>query len=161
VSEPVPAEVVAESPPSLAERTRSGPGRVLIAVYAVWAVAATSRSAVQLSTEFHRAPLAYLLSAVAAVVYILATVCLARGSATSRRVAVLSCTVELVGVLAVGTASLLVPSAFPDATVWSLYGIGYGFIPVLLPILGLLWLRRTGREPVGTTSAADEQADRV
>jgi hypothetical protein len=133
------------APVSLAERTRSGPGRVLIAVYAVFALAATARSAVQLATQFDRAPLAYLLSAVAGVIYILATVCLARGSATSRRVAVLSCSVELLGVLAVGTASVLAPGAFPDATVWSLYGSGYGFVPVVLPILGLLWLRRTAR----------------
>jgi hypothetical protein len=25
--------------------------------------------------------------------------------------------------------------------VWSDFGIGYGFVPVVLPILGLLWLR--------------------
>jgi hypothetical protein len=129
----------------LREATRSGPGRVLIAVYAVFALAATARSVVQIIMQFDRAPLAYLLSAFAGVVYIVATVCLARGSATSRRVAMVSCSVELVGVLAVGTASLLAPSAFPDATVWSLYGDGYGFVPVILPILGLLWIRRSGR----------------
>jgi cytochrome bd-type quinol oxidase subunit 2 len=125
--------------------TRSGPGRLLIAVYAIFALAATARSAVQIATKFHEAPLAYVLSAVAAVFYIVATVCLARGSATSRRVATISCTVELIGVLAVGTASVLAPSAFPDSTVWSLYGDGYGFVPVVLPILGLWWIRHTSR----------------
>lgn len=129
---------------STAERTRSGPGRLLIAVYGVFALAATARSATQIATKFHEAPLAYLLSAFAGVVYIVATVCLGRASRTSRRVAVVSCSVELVGVLAVGLASVLAPAAFPDATVWSLFGIGYGFIPVILPILGLLWLRSTG-----------------
>jgi hypothetical protein len=132
-------------PTDLAAATRSGPGRALIAVYALFALAATARSAVQLATKFDQAPLAYLLSAVAAVVYIVATVCFARGSRTSRRVAVVSCTVELVGVLAVGTASVLDKAAFPDATVWSLFGDGYGYVPVVLPILGLLWLRRSGR----------------
>jgi cytochrome bd-type quinol oxidase subunit 2 len=128
------------------EATRSGPGRVLIAVYAVFALAATARSAVQIATKFHDAPLAYLLSAVAAVFYIVATVCLGRGSRTSRRVATVSCAVELVGVLAVGTASVLAPSAFPDSTVWSAYGDGYGYVPILLPILGLLWLRHTAKQ---------------
>jgi uncharacterized metal-binding protein len=132
-------------PADLPSATRSGPGRALIAVYAVFALAATARSAVQLATKFDKAPLAYLLSAVAAVIYIVATVCFARGSRTSRRVAVVSCTVELLGVLAVGTASVLDKAAFPDATVWSLYGDGYGYVPVVLPILGLLWLRRSGR----------------
>jgi hypothetical protein len=136
----------APAPPAdLPSATRSGPGRALIAVYAVFALAATARSAVQLATKFDKAPLAYLLSAVAAVIYIVATVCFARGSRTSRRVAVVSCTVELLGVLAVGTASVLDKAAFPDATVWSLYGDGYGYVPVVLPILGLLWLRRTAR----------------
>jgi hypothetical protein len=127
----------------LAARTRSGPGRLLIAVYAIFALAATARSAVQLGTHFSRAPLAYLLSAFAAVVYIVATVCLARGDATSRRVATLSILVELAGVLAVGTWSLVSPSSFPDATVWSDYGQGYGYVPAVLPLLGLWWLRTT------------------
>lgn len=132
----------------MAERrtaTRTGPGRLLIAVYAIFALAATARSVVQIATKFHEAPLAYLLSAVAAVFYVVATVCFTRGGRTSRRVATVSCTVELIGVLAVGTASVLVPSAFPDSTVWSLYGDGYGFVPVALPILGLWWIRHTSR----------------
>jgi hypothetical protein len=127
----------------LAARTRSGPGRLLIAVYAIFALAATARSGVQLSTHFSRAPLAYLLSALAAVVYIVATVCLARGSQTSRLVATVSILVELVGVLAIGTWSLVDPAAFPDATVWSDYGQGYGYVPAVLPLLGLWWLRTT------------------
>jgi hypothetical protein len=136
-------------PQRLREATRSGPGRLLIALYAVFALAATARSGVQIATKFHTAPLAYVLSAVAALVYIVATVCFARGSRTSRRVATVSCTIELIGVLAVGTASLLDKAAFPDATVWSLYGDGYGYVPVVLPILGLLWIRRSGRQTIG------------
>jgi cytochrome bd-type quinol oxidase subunit 2 len=125
---------------------RSGPGRLLIAVYAVFALAATARSAVQIATRFQEAPVAYLASAFAAVIYLVATVCLARGDRTSRRVATVSIVVELVGVLTVGTVGLLDPQAFPDATVWSGYGQGYGFVPLVLPVLGLWWLRRITRE---------------
>jgi hypothetical protein len=125
------------------EATRSGPGRLLIAVYAIFALSATARSGVQLVTKFDEAPLAYLLSAFAAVIYIVATIGLARGSRTSRRVATISITTELIGVLAIGTFSLLDKDAFPHATVWSVYGRGYGFVPLVLPILGLLWIRRT------------------
>lgn len=144
-----PADAPAESA-ATRSAARSGPGRVLIAVYAIFALAATARSAVQIATKFHVAPLAYVLSAVAGVVYIVATVCFARGSRTSRRVATISCSVELIGVLAVGTASVLYPAAFPDATVWSGYGQGYGYVPVVLPVLGLLWIRHLSRvtEPV-------------
>lgn len=133
---------MAERSEALRETTRSGPGRMLIAVYGIFAVAATARSAVQLATRFGHAPLAYVLSAFAAVVYVVATAALA--GVVSRRVAYLACGVELAGVLVVGTASLVFPGAFPDATVWSDFGGGYGFVPLVLPVLGLLWLRHTG-----------------
>lgn len=122
---------------------RRGPGRLLITVYATFALAASARSAVQIATRFEQAPVAYLLSAFAAVVYIAATVALAGGTRTSRWVATVSCSVELAGVLTVGAASMLVPTAFPDATVWSVFGQGYGFVPLVLPVLGLWWIRRT------------------
>ena len=123
--------------------TGKGFGRVLVAVYGIFALAATSRSAVQLATDFGDAPLAYLLSAFAAVVYIVATVSLARGDVTSRRLATVAISIELIGVLIVGTASLLFPGAFPKATVWTGFGSGYGFIPLVLPFVGLWWLRHT------------------
>lgn len=123
----------------------TGPGRVLVAVYGVFALAAGARAAVQLSTRFDEAPVAYLLSALAAAVYVVATVALARGGRGGRRIALVAITVELVGVLVVGTLSLVDPAAFPDETVWSAYGRGYLFIPLVLPVLGLLLLRRQAR----------------
>jgi len=131
-----------------------GFGRVLVFVYGVFALSASARAGVQIGTKFHDAPLAYSLSALAALVYIVATVALARSSATSRRIAVAAVAFELVGVLAVGTASLLDPSAFPDATVWSEFGQGYGFVPLVLPFAGLFWLWRTSRRhPVAEATA--------
>jgi hypothetical protein len=120
-----------------------GAGRVLVAVYGTFALAAGARAAVQLSTRFDEAPVAYLLSAFAAVVYVLATVGLARGGRGGRRLAWVAITVELVGVLVVGTLSLADAAAFPDETVWSSYGRGYLFVPLVLPVLGLLSLRRS------------------
>ena len=132
-------------PADLSAATRSGPGRVLIALYAIFALAACARSAAQIISHFDRAPLAYLLSAFAAVVYVVATVSLARGDGAARRLAVVACSVELLGVVTVGAASVFAPSAFPDATVWSVFGQGYGFIPLVLPVLGLMWVRHTAR----------------
>jgi hypothetical protein len=118
---------------------------VLVVVYGVFALAATARAAVQIATRFDEAPVAYLLSAFSAVVYIIATFALARSTPASRRLAWAACGTELAGVLIVGTFSLLDRAAFPDETVWSVFGMGYGFVPLVLPVLGLLWLRRTGR----------------
>ncbi|NUR83356.1 MAG: hypothetical protein HOY71_04625 [Nonomuraea sp.] len=117
----------------------SGPGRALVAVYGLFSLAAGARAAVQIATRFGEAPLAYTLSAFAALVYVLLTVALLRGA---RRFALGALAVELAGVLIIGTASVLDPAAFPDETVWSAYGKGYLFIPLVLPFVGLYWLLR-------------------
>ncbi|MDT0306018.1 hypothetical protein RM780_03445 [Streptomyces sp. DSM 44917] len=122
---------------------REGPGRLLVTLYGVFTVGAASRSVYQLSTRFEEAPLAYLLSAAAALVYAFITVSLVRGGERARRAARAACAAELAGVLTVGTWTLADPSAFPDATVWSDYGMGYLFLPLILPVTGLLWLRRS------------------
>jgi hypothetical protein len=141
-----------------ARNTRNtGPGRLLIAVYGVFAISATARAGYQILTKFSEAPLAYLLSAFAAVVYILATVSLAKAGTTWFKVSVAAVLVELAGVLVVGTLSILDSVQFPHETVWSLFGRGYGFIPLLLPILGLVWLysRRPSAAAAGSAKAAE------
>jgi hypothetical protein len=120
-----------------------GIGRVLIAVYAVLALAATARSFVQIVTRFETAPVAYLLSALAGVVYIVATVALLKRGELWYRIAWITITFELLGVLVVGTLSLLDPELFPADTVWSVFGRGYLFIPLVLPVLGMIWLWRS------------------
>ncbi|MGB4135172.1 MAG: hypothetical protein WA971_01325 [Microbacterium sp.] len=120
----------------------TGIGRVLVIVYAVMALAATGRSLVQIVRRFDEAPLAYTLSALAAVVYILATLALIRaGRPGWYTVAWVAIAFELVGVLVVGVLSLLMPQLFAHDSVWSFFGRGYLFIPLVLPVFGLWWLR--------------------
>ena len=125
------------------ERRIDGPGRFLVLVYGIFALAASARAGVQIATKFDEAPVAYVLSAVAALIYLANCVLFGRRSTRAWRQARALCLVELAGVLLVGTASLIVPQEFPDATVWSEYGLGYGLVPLVLPILGLAWLGRT------------------
>lgn len=125
--------------------TSAGIGRVLIAVYGILALAAMGRSAYQIATKFDEAPFAYTLSALAAVVYVLATVALIARGTVWFRIAVVAIAFELAGVLIIGTLSIIDPGLFPDDTVWSQFGRGYAFIPLALPVLGLLWLRRVAR----------------
>ncbi|GAA0926006.1 hypothetical protein GCM10009549_47170 [Streptomyces thermoalcalitolerans] len=127
-------------------RLIKGPGLLLVWLYGVMVVGAVSRSAYQIATDFDRAPLAYSLSAVAGVVYGFITYSLVRGGETARRLALVCCAAELAGVLGVGTWTLVDPSAFPDATVWSQYGMGYLFIPVLLPLTAIRWLRTARKQ---------------
>jgi hypothetical protein len=126
---------------STPRRRMSGIGRVLVIVYAVLALGATGRSLVQIIERFDHAPLAFTLSAVSAVVYIVATLALVfAGSRGWYRVAWVAISFELVGVLAIGTLSLIRPELFPEPTVWSFFGIGYVFVPLLLPFFGIWWL---------------------
>lgn len=117
-----------------------GVGRLLIAVYGVFAISATARASFQLITKFEEAPLAYSLSALSAIVYVVATVAMAKDSL--RKIASWAIWFELAGVLAVGALSFSAPELFAHPSVWSGFGVGYGFIPLVLPVLGLLWLRR-------------------
>ena len=139
---PAPDESAPDRPrPKIGE----GPGRLLVSLYALFTVAAGSRAAFQLIAQYHRAPLSYILSAFAAVVYAFILVTLVRGGESARRIALVCCGVELAGVLVIGTLSIAVQSWFPDQTVWSYYGADYLFIPLVLPVTGMLWLRRAGR----------------
>jgi hypothetical protein len=113
-----------------------------VAVYGILALAATARGVYQVATKLSEAPVAYLLSLAAGLVYVVATIALAKDW---RRLAWWAVSIELVGVLTVGVLSLVDVGEFPDETVWSAFGQGYGYIPLVLPFLGLLWLWRTGR----------------
>ena len=125
-----------------------GPGRVLLGGYALFVVAAGARSAVQLATHPNRALLAYTLSAVAAGVYVVGFVLLGRvPGGGSPRLAAAWCVVELGGVVTVGAVSLVRPTDFPDATVWSRFGQGYGYLPLVLPALAALWLNHVRTSP--------------
>jgi hypothetical protein len=115
---------------------------VLALAYGFFALASGSRSAVQLSSHFDRAPIAYVLSGVAAIIYGVNTVVVARTDHDrGGRLAAVLFVVELIGVIAVGLASVVHTAWFPDASVWSGFGSGYGFAPLALPLFGLLWLR--------------------
>ena len=125
------------------QATNRGWGRALILVYAVFAISALGRSSVQLVEKAGEAPLAYGLSAFAAVVYAVATFCLARPGRRTTPMAWAAVLVELTGVLVVGALTVLEPELFPDDTVWSRFGGGYGWVPAVLPFLGLAWLWHT------------------
>jgi cytochrome bd-type quinol oxidase subunit 2 len=139
--------------PAVVRPAGSGVGRVLVAVYAILALAATGRSVFQIIDRFSEAPVAFLLSAFSGVIYLVATIALA---ARLRRLALVTISIELVGVLVVGTLSLVAPSVLGldsldpfgrESTVWSAYGAGYLLVPLVLPVLGLLYLRRTAARP--------------
>jgi hypothetical protein len=148
-SDPTPSNPTAADSDAAApsqSRRSLGVGRVLIVVYAILAIGATSRAVYQMATVYSTAPVAITLSALSGIIYIVATIALLRQSRTWYRVAWVTISFELLGVIVIGTLSILVPSVFVqgsgvDGTVWSYYGYGYLFIPLVLPVLGMLWLR--------------------
>ena len=139
----------------MSRRRLSGPARILVAVYAVLAIAATGRSGFQIIDRFEEAPIAFSLSAVAAVIYIVATFALAfRWDA----VAWVTIGFELLGVLVIGLLSVAAPAVIGlegvelidrafgrEGTVWAIFGLGYLCVPLALPVIGLLYLARSRR----------------
>ncbi|MDN5685454.1 MAG: hypothetical protein L0G94_02070 [Brachybacterium sp.] len=128
-----------------AQRTR-GFEAVLIIVYGIFALSATARSLVQILRDLSAAPVAYVLSLLAALTYIAVTVVLVRRGRRSP-LALALCTVELLGVLVVGMLSVFDAALFADDSVWSGFGRGYGYVPLLLPIVALAYIligRRRG-----------------
>lgn len=132
-------------------RPAYGAGRALIAVYGVFAISATARAGVQLIRNASEAPLAYGLSGLAAAVYIVATIAMAHNGRRMRRVAWASVLTEFAGVIVVGLLSLTHPEMFQHDSVWSVFGKGYGFVPLVLPALGVWWLYRSS--PARITAA--------
>lgn len=121
----------------------SGFGRLIIVIYGVFSLSAGVRSLYQLGTEFSEAPLAIILSTISAVIYVIATVALIRTGPGWHRIAWIAVWIEMIGVLAVGLLSVVSPELFPKASVWSHFGAGYGYVPLVLPVIGLTWLWRT------------------
>lgn len=147
---PQATESATESSPK--RRRRFGVGAVLVTVYAILAIGATSRAVYQMLTVYAHAPVPITLSAVSGIIYIVATLALILPGRAWYRVAWVTISFELLGVLVIGTLSISGLPVFAasekisDGTVWSNFGIGYLYIPVILPILGLLWLRSRRRE---------------
>lgn len=128
-----------------------GFGRVVVLIYAILAISATARATWQLIDHGHQAPLAYSLSLAAGIIYVLATVALAKGVGAWRVIAWVAVAIEGIGVLSVGIGTIIWSGSFPDQTVWSNFGQGYGYIPLILPIVGLIWLARTRPGPTPGT----------
>lgn len=157
MTEPAPAVSVRTRPAEDTRRPAYGLGRVLILVYGIFALAATARGLVQTLTRLEEAPVAYLLSLFAGLVYILATVALGHNGRRMRRLGWIAVSVELAGVAVVGGLSIGMPEFFPDDTVWSQFGSGYGYVPAVLPLLGILWLWHSSPRRI---AARGERADR-
>ena len=127
----------------MASSRSSGFRTLLVSVYVILSLAALGRSGYQIATKFDEAPVAYSLSAVAAIVYVIATIAIIRANTVGgARLATIALVFEAVGVLGVGLLSVIDPALFPSDTVWSRFGQGYLFIPLVLPFVGLWWLRR-------------------
>ncbi|RRR99441.1 hypothetical protein [Glycomyces terrestris] len=133
------AEPQAAPPRTLAD----GFGRLIVLVYIVFAVSAGARAGYQVATKFGEAPLSFSLSAVAALIYLVAAVAIVRGAS---RTALAAVGVELAGVLAVGALSFADPAWFPEPSVWSHFGSGYGYVPLVLPAVGLVYLLKRRKD---------------
>jgi hypothetical protein len=116
---------------------------VLAFFYGLWAFSALGRSSYEYLLKNPRPAnlVPAHLSTFVGLLYIFIIVGLRRRSPRAWWVTLALLSVELAGVLIVGTLDV-VWRAFPYATVWSQYGRGYFFMPLLLPFVGLAYMLR-------------------
>lgn len=112
---------------------------VLIVVYGLWAVAALGRAIYQYMFRHTSNLVPTHLSAVAGGFYLLIILGLRRQTPAMWYVTIALLSLELACVLAVGVIDA-VWHPFAYATVWSGFGAGYLFVPLILPIAGLWWM---------------------
>lgn len=115
-------------------------GVILAVSYPVLALSAGVRSIYQLFLK--EGVVNYLpavLSGVAAVCYLLATIGFVVRKRWAWRLSVSMLAFELAMVLLVGTLSFVIPDTI-GRTVWGQFGADYGYFPLIQPILGLAWL---------------------
>lgn len=128
-------------------RKDSGFGRILVVIYAVFTLSAGARSLYQVIRKFEEAPLSIGLSALSALIYLVATIALAKKGEGAWKVSLAAVGIEMLGVILVGIFSYIQPQHFELASVWSHFGSGYGYIPLVLPMVGLWWLWKTRPRP--------------
>jgi hypothetical protein len=125
-----------------AQKVSRGASDVLSFFYGLWSFSALGRS----SYEYLFKPnvptyVPAHLSTFVGVLYIFIIAGLRKRSPRWWWVTLSLLIVELAGVLLVGTIDVIW-HPFPYATVWSKYGIGYFFMPLVLPFAGLAYLLR-------------------
>lgn len=131
-------------------------GVILAISYPVLALSAGVRAFYQLF--FKEGVTNYLpaiLSAIAAVSYLLATIGFVVRKRWAWRLSVTMLAFELTMVLTIGVLSLFVPDTI-GRTVWGRFGADYGFFPLIQPLLGLAWLFHRETRRVYGIGRADE-----
>lgn len=118
-------------------------GTILAVSYPVLALSTGFRAVYQLvllSTGARVGPyLPSLLSAVAALSYLTATIGFTYRKKWAWQLSVGVLGFETVMTLLIGTLSFIYPDVI-GSTVWRAYGADYGFFPLIQPLLGLAWL---------------------
>jgi hypothetical protein len=111
----------------------------LTALYAFWALAVCSRVGWQYVTRIGNHVPTHL-SAITGILYIMIAYWAWQGRSKSLQWGLV---IELIGVVVVGTYERFFP--FGYATAWSQYGAGYLYMPLLLPLVGIVIIWRNER----------------
>lgn len=114
-------------------------GYILGITYPLLALSTGVRGAYQLLFRDDLPWLAPALTTFSALLYLVAAVGFFKRTRRAWRVSVTALSIEAIGVLTVGTLSIVLPDLIGH-TAWSYFGRDYGFFPLIQPLLGLAWL---------------------
>jgi hypothetical protein len=110
-----------------------------VALYGFWSVAVLSRAVSQYLTH-PAVGIPTHISLLAGLIYVAITVCAWHGLLRPVRIGLW---IEVVGVVVVSIAEEFRP--LPYVSAWSNYGAGYLWLPIILPIAGLILAYRNAR----------------
>lgn len=122
-------------------RPRSlGLGRVVMVLFWAFGVWTTVMGVIDL-LHVGDGPLgSAIVSVLAGVVYLVAALGITHNGRRMRIIGWAAMVVCAVGPLLVGLLGLGIPELWATRSTWSAFGAHYSFIPLVLPVIGLVWL---------------------
>lgn len=125
-------------------RDRRGPsrgwGRIIIAALWIFAAVVTYTAIADFFTLSSHALGPRLVSVIAALGYIVAAVSLTHNGRRMRVLAWTAIGFEITGVIVTGLIGMEVKEIGEIRNIWANFGAQYGFLPMLVPLVSLVWL---------------------
>lgn len=117
-----------------------GLGRLVMAAFWLFGAWVTINAVVDV-LHWNSGPIGPVLVAlVAGLVYLLAALALTHNGRRMRMIGWASVSVEAIGPVLVGVLGVGVPQLSDPRSPWGAFGADYWYIPLVLPVVGLVWL---------------------
>lgn len=117
-----------------------GLGRLVMAAFWLFGAWVTTNAVID-ALHWDSGPIGPVVVAlVAGIVYLVAALALTHNGRRMRRLGWAAVAVEALGPVLVGLLGMGVPALSDPRSPWGAFGADYWYIPLVLPVIGLVWL---------------------